>query len=192
MCTKPVLQDGCNYLYAAGPIIIPFGDYYIERGYVGVDITVAGKDYRIVNTHLEVKDPPTSPILQAAQAQELIATLAATTPPEKSLVVMGDTNSSPVDPIGGPYSQFMQSGYTDVWTLRPGTLPGFTCCQLEDLSNQKSHLYERVDLILSLDPLAGVKKPRVLGDVVSSKTPPQGRGLWPSDHGAVAATLKFD
>jgi hypothetical protein len=114
VCTKPVLQDGCNYLYAAGPIITPFGDYYIERGYVGVDITVAGKDYRIVNTHLEVKDPPTPPILQAAQAQELIATLAATTPPEKSLVVMGDTNSSPVDPIGGPCSQFMQSGYTVV------------------------------------------------------------------------------
>lgn len=192
VCTKPVLANGCNYLYALGPISTPYGDIYFERGYVGVDVTVSGKDYRIVNTHLEVKDPPVPPILQAAQAQELINTLTATMPAYKSLVVMGDTNSSPVDPYGGPYSQFVEGGYTDMWTLLPGRLPGFTCCQLGDLSNHKSVLYERVDLILSMDALAGAKKPRVLGDVVSSKTPPHGRGLWPSDHGAVTATLVFD
>ena len=56
----------------------------------------------------------------------------------------------------------------------------------------KSALYGRVDLILSLDALAGAEKPRVLGDVVSSRTPPHGPGLWPSDHGAVAATLVFE
>jgi hypothetical protein len=190
-CINPV-QDGCNYVAVLGPIPTPYGNVFFERGYVGVDVTVAGTDYRVVNTHLEVKDPPIPPDFQNAQAAELIGTLAATTPANKGLVVVGDINSSPVDPPNAPYGQFLEGGYTDVWTLRPGSLPGLTCCQLADLSNHKSILYERDDMIFSLDALAGVKQPRVLGDVVSAKTPPHGRGLWPSDHGAVAATLKFD
>jgi Endonuclease/Exonuclease/phosphatase family len=194
-CVYPE-ADGCNYVAALGPISTPYGNVYFERGYVGVDVTVAGKDYRVVNTHLEVKDPPIPSIYQNAQAQELIATLAATTPSDKSLVITGDINSSPADVHdqnnNPPYWQFLESGYTDVWTLRPGKDPGFSCCQLGDLSNHKSILYERDDMIFSLDALAGAKQPRVLGDVVSSKTSPPGRGLWPSDHGAVAATLVFD
>jgi hypothetical protein len=35
-------------------------------------------------------------------------------------------------------------------------------------------------------------KIRTLGDVVSSNTRPPGRGLWPSDHAAVAAGLRFE
>jgi hypothetical protein len=191
VCTKPILADGCNYYYALGPVTTPFGDTFIERGYVGVDVTVGGKDYRVVNTHLEDKTAVIPPVLQASQAQELIAALAATTPPERSLVVMGDMNSSPEDPPGAPYSQFIQSGYTDTWSLRPGSLPGFTCCQLEDLSNQTSLLDERVDLIFLLESPDKVKQALVLGAVVSAKTPPHGLGLWPSDHGSVAATIEF-
>ena len=200
VCTPPVQDagDGCNYnfLSVLGPIHTPYGNVYFERGYVGVDVTVAGKDYRVVNTHLEDKDPPIEPKWQNEQASELIGALATTTPSNKTLVVVGDINSSPADVPdqnnNPPYWQFLESGYTDVWTLRPGKDPGFSCCQLGDLSNHKSILYERDDMIFSLDALAGAKKPRVLGDVVSSKTPPHGRGLWPSDHGAVAATLVFD
>jgi hypothetical protein len=191
VCTKPV-ADGCNYFYALGPIATPYGDIFFERGYVGIDVTVGGKDYRVVNTHLEDKTALIPPVIQAAQAQELIATLAATTPSDKSLVVMGDINSSPVDPPGAPYSQFLQSGYTDVWTLRPGKLPGFTCCQQPDLANHNSLLDQRPDMIFTLVSPAKVNQARVLGDVVSAKTQPPGRGLWPSDHGSVAATLIFD
>jgi endonuclease/exonuclease/phosphatase family metal-dependent hydrolase len=191
-CTKPVLQDGCNYFAALGPITTPYGDAYIERGYVGVDVTVKGKNYRVVNTHLEVKDPPIPSVFQNAQAQELIATLAATTPSNKTLVVMGDINSSPEDTEEAPYGQFLAGGYTDVWTVRPSKRPGFTCCQLADLSNHRSNLYERVDMIFSLDSLVGVKKPYVLGKVVSSNTLSHKRRLWSSDHDAVAATLKYD
>jgi endonuclease/exonuclease/phosphatase family metal-dependent hydrolase len=108
--------EGVGYLCVIdrlGPVTTPYGDIFIERGYVGVDVTVGGKDYRVVNTHLEDKTAVIPPVLQAAQTQELISTLAVTTPPGRSLVVMGDMNSSPVDPPGAPYSQFVQSGYTD-------------------------------------------------------------------------------
>ena len=75
--------------------------------------------------------------------------------------------------------------------MRPGSVEGLTCCQLEDLSNHKSILYERVDLIFTMEPTQKIKKARVLGDKVSAKTPPHGKGLWASDHGSVAAGIEF-
>lgn len=201
--------DGCNY-QVVGTATLPDGSVLsIERGFVGVDITVDGTDYRFVDTHLEVQEPDgteLSAIIQAAQAQELIDTLGATTPPDKSLIVVGDINSSPDDPIiivpeplppgfppviVPPYTQLVEAGYTDAWTLRRGNKPGYSCCQLKDLSNHQSVLDERVDVIFSVDVPNRVKKARVLGARVSDKTPPPGQGLWPSDHGSVAADLRF-
>jgi len=171
--------------------LVDFGDFTFNRGYVAVDATVKGKEYRFVNTHLE---PSTFAQLQALQAQELIDTLASDSSSleDKSLIVVGDMNSSPQDQSGmSPYEKFVENGYIDAWTLRPGNAKGFTCCQQPDLSNRKSELYERIDMIFSLDALKKVKRARVLGDEVSSKTPPPGRGLWPSDHGSVSMGLKF-
>lgn len=208
-CLRPSL-DGCNYLYVA-QANTPAGPLNIERGFVGVDVTVGGRSYRFVDTHLEVREPdegnPLSRFYQAAQAAELIQTLALTTPPGTSLLVVGDINSAPEDltiprplpfpppfdqGIVPPYTQFVGSGYTDSWTLRPGNQPGLSCCQASDLSNHQSQHYERIDMIFSLDVPDGVKKARVLGSKVSDKTPPPGLGLWPSDHGSVAAELQFD
>jgi hypothetical protein len=97
-----------------------------------------------------------------------------------------------------PYMQMRLSGFTDAWRLRPGSgkgqgapLVGFSCCQYADLGNHKSELYERIDLIFSLQAPAKVKQARLLGESVSDKTPPEGQGLWPSDHASVAATLEF-
>jgi len=176
-----------------------------------VDLTVGERDYRFVNTHLEVQEPeegnPLSSVIQAAQAGELIQTLALTTPPGTSLIVVGDINSSPEDPIipgplplpppfdqgiVPPYTQFVWSGHTDAWTLRPGNVPGLSCCQDTDLLNHQSVHDERVDMIFSVDVPDRVEKARVLGSRVSDKTPPPGQGLWPSDHGSVAAELQFD
>ncbi len=210
-CANPSV-DGCNYAVAA-PANTPVGALEFLRGLVGVVLTVDGKDYRVVNTHLEVQQPdgtPASSIVQALQAAELIGTLAATTPPGVSLIAVGDINSSPDDPIFAnptqpnpfpppfdaliipPYAQLVGSGYTDAWTLRPGNLPGYSCCQDDDLLNHQSVLDERVDVIFSVEVPAKVKKARVLGAKVSDKTSPPGQGLWPSDHGSVAAELQFD
>jgi len=208
ICTK-ASADGCNYQVVATATLPGGTELAIERGFVGVDITIDEMDYRFVDTHLEVQRPDgteLSSIVQAAQAQELIGTLSATTPPGRALVVVGDINSSPDDElifvplplppgfppvIVPPYTQLVESGYTDAWNLRPGDLPGYTCCQDDDLSNHRSEHGERIDTIFSLDAPSQVKKARVLGSRVADKTPPAGLGLWPSDHGAVAAELRY-
>jgi hypothetical protein len=104
----------------------------------------------------------------------------------------------PVTEIVPPYRVLTDADFTDVWTLRPGTatgkgapLVGFSCCQYADLSNHKSDLYERVDLIFSGVAPKKVMNARLLGEVVADKTSPPGRGLWPSDHASVAAGLQY-
>jgi hypothetical protein len=198
-----VSADGCNYQVSASATSPVIGTINMLRGFVAVDVTVNGNDYRIVDTHLEQREPdpgnPYSRYFQTAQATELLGTLLLTTPPERRLMVLGDMNSAPEDqpiatpggPIFPPYMLFAGSGYTDSWTLRPGAVPGQTCCQAVDLSNHKSALYERVDLIWSLGAPAKVKQARVVGANVSDKTPPAGKGIWPSDHGGVAVDLNF-
>ena len=77
--------------------------------------------------------------------------------------------------------------YTDIWTLRPGKPPGFTCCEAADLSNGESMLYERIDVIFSLIPPERVKA-NVLNNNPEDKTP---SGLWPSDHATVVGRLFY-
>ena len=71
-------------------------------------------------------------------------------------------------------------------------MPGYSCWQQDDLSNHKSQLRERIDVIFSKEAPSKVKKARVLGAKVSDKTSPRGHGLWPSDHGSVAAEFQFE
>ncbi|MDX1374624.1 MAG: hypothetical protein R3357_03610 [Burkholderiales bacterium] len=201
ICVLPS-EDGCNYVTAA-PAGTPLGPVPILRGFVGVDATVNGVDYRVVNTHLENRDlvpgDPRARFFQSAQAFELLQALAVTTPAERRLVVLGDMNSAPEDavvqtPLGDivpPYLQFAGAGFTDAWTRRPGKVSGVTCCQAANLANHKSALYERIDLIWSRETPAKVKQARVVGADVSDKTPPAGQGIWPSDHGGVVAELQF-
>jgi endonuclease/exonuclease/phosphatase family metal-dependent hydrolase len=207
-------QQGCNYATVLPVAVeLPEGvlEVSFERGFVAVDATVEGKDFRYVATHLEVREPEpgnvVSRVFQTAQAAQLIGLLGATTPPGLTQIVVGDLNSSPEDePVPGPlplpppldqglpppYLQFVGAGYTDAWTLRPGALPGFTCCQAPDLLNPRSTLDERIDLIFASDAPTTVRQARVVGARVADKTPPPSPRLWPSDHGGVVATLEFD
>jgi hypothetical protein len=201
--------DGCNYAVLA-PTPLPAVPF-IPRGWVGVDATVDGKDYRFIDTHLEVQRPDgtdASSIVQALQAAELIQVLSATTPPGRSLIVVGDINSSSEDPlipgpwefpppfdqaIIPPYTQLVASGYTDAWTELPIPRPGFTCCQESDLLNKYSILDERIDVIFSADAPLSVRKGAVLGDTILAKTwSTWPTLLWPSDHASVAVELEFE
>ena len=210
LCGKPS-ADGCNYTVVASANS-PIGPISIERGWVGVDATIGNKKYRFVNTHLEVQRPDgsdASSIVQALQAAELIQVLAATTSPSRSLIVVGDINSSSEDPIIDnptqpnlfpppfdqiiipPYTQLVVSGYTDAWDfVEPADEPGFSCCQDADLRNPQSILDERIDVIFSIKVPKNVEETRVLGAEQQDKTLP-GPRLWPSDHGSVAAELEF-
>lgn len=203
-------EDGCNYhTIASAPL--PGGTVVdIQRGYVGVDATVNGKDYRFVNTHLEVRYPAPSqdaPLIQAAQATELLATLSAfPLPPKTRLMIVGDINSNPLNPVFQtsegwmaypPYMQFemgksilgeqISLPYTDIWPLRPGKSPGLTCCQVADLSNAHSALYERIDVVFTLKVPKRVKA-NVLDNGPKDKTP---SGLWPSDHASVVGRIQY-
>ncbi len=185
-CVRPS-DDGCNY-----EVVIAAGPFVIERGFVAVDAQVGDRAYRVANTHLEVKDPPVPDIVQTLQAQELIATLFATTPFERSLIVMGDINSAPSDPYPLPYAQFVDAGFTDTWLAQPqSNRVGATCCRAEDLSDQADTLTERIDMIFALDAPGKVRRADVLGVTIGAKTRPPAQGLWPSDHGAVAAGLRY-
>lgn len=197
LCPGFESDEGCNYqVFLQVPT--PLGPVDFARGFVAVDATVQGKDCRFVNTHLEIRQPdpanPASSFFQSAQAAELIGTLAATTPADRSLIVVGDFNSAPEDePVLGivpPYQRFVDAGYIDVWDALPGNRPGSTCCQEPDLLNHRSLLDERIDMIFSSDEPARVRAV-VVGDKVSDKTFPPGQGLWPSDHAGVWAQLQL-
>jgi endonuclease/exonuclease/phosphatase family metal-dependent hydrolase len=190
-CSK-VSVDGCNY-----DVDLPLGPLgSVKRGFVGVDATVNGDQYRFFNTHLEVEaGGPIPPEVQTAQALQLLTVVLGTTPQDVGLIVVGDMNSAPDDPavnqVLTPYMLFALAQMNDTWLQRPGGLPGLSCCQPEDLRNQQSLLTRRIDLIYSRELPAQVKDARVLGAVTSFKTSPAGLGLWPSDHATVAARLQY-
>lgn len=204
-CAKPSL-DGCNFI-AVAPVSIGGIPINIERGFVGVDATVGGEDYRFIDTHLEVKllgGNPQSAFLQPSQSTELWLAILDREVFDltKRLLVAGDFNSSPVDVLPGgvptAYQQLTNGvlingtplpfGLTDTWYLRPGKPPGWTCCELADLSNAPSIHDERVDIVFAYPAPAGKVKANVLDTEVKDKTQ---SGLWPSDHASVSVELTY-
>jgi endonuclease/exonuclease/phosphatase family metal-dependent hydrolase len=160
---------------------------------------VRGKDYRVVNTHLEqsqLGNDPTSAIFQSLQAVELVGTLLFTAPymsTGRKLILLGDFNSSPDDPIGDimpPYQIILGGGFEDVWDTNRFVSfdPGYTCCQDDDLANRRSLLDERIDLIFVRDA-SFQSYAFVVGRVPIFPLfwPPN----WASDHGGVFAKLVF-
>ena len=201
-------DDGCRYLTRPPDLVL--GDITISlvRGFLAVDVTIKGRQYRVFNTHLEQRllapNLPETRLLQVGQANELISTALATWSRwdglSKTVIIIGDINSDPRDrflepppePYLTPYEIFTFNGFTDTWTLRPHPRPGLTCCQDPDLTNGRSELYERIDMIFSLPMPSHVVDMKLLGNKKHDKTdPPPHGGLWPSDHAALAATLKF-
>ncbi len=168
---------------SAVAVVLNLGGIPIEfkRGFVAVDATVAKRTHRFVNTHLEVA--AFGPLVQGAQAQELIATLAAETLP---VILVGDFNVEPGDPV---YANLVNAGYQDAWVLRQGPFePGFTCCQSETLDNAASLHDRRIDFIFVGHDAVGPVQAETLGDEQTDRTP---SGLWLSDHAGVAAKIKL-
>jgi endonuclease/exonuclease/phosphatase family metal-dependent hydrolase len=193
-----ISEDGCNYTVVASVDGPGIGEIAIERGFVGVDAIVRGETYRIVNTHLEVyrliPDDPTTAIFQYLQSEELVGTLRETAPSGRKLILTGDFNSSPEDKpsnlIIPPYQVITDAGFSDIWNKNflHFNSNGFTCCQAEDLSNRKSELDDRIDIIFVNDPsfrsIAFVTGQVPLYPLL---IPPN----WASDHGGVFGWIKF-
>ena len=186
-----VSGDGCNFLtFVSAPT--PFGtSIAIERGFVVVDAVADGQPVRFVNTHLEIPELPV--IVQALQAAELIARVS-TLPlaPDAAVMVVGDINSAPTDApvvVGGavvvpPYLQ-LAARYADVWDVRPGEPPGFTCCTAS-LSSPEFGAFKRVDVIFAGGlPFAA----RAMNVGADDRT---AAGLWASDHLGVLGRVTFE
>lgn len=200
-----------NYSFNAG---FDLGGSTVEftRGYVMVPVTVKGRTYLFVNTHLETRlngDNPLGILYQFAQAAELAGTIAyanGTFFGDLPVVLVGDLNSdssdTPVEVPDGlgipfevlypPYQVFAGAGYIDTWLERQGRRDsGETCCHNELLVNPDENFYERIDHILFLDSsktsVLGPVQSEVINDSWKDKT---ASGLWQSDHGFVSASLK--
>ena len=176
--------------------VIPIGALSIEftRGLVAVDATVRGRTYRFVNTHLELADMVTAggELAQPLQAQQLIEELTDETLP---VILVGDFNSSPEYDDPSAYAMISETDFVDVWQRRifEGGDLGYTCCQDEDLRNEYSNLYERIDHIFVRNlheelpcSIVGPVFAFTLGDEPRDKTI---SGMWPSDHAGVVARL---
>ncbi|MCJ7558043.1 MAG: endonuclease/exonuclease/phosphatase family protein [Gammaproteobacteria bacterium] len=200
-----------NYSFNAG-FDLGGTTVYFTRGYVMVPVTVRGRSYLFVNTHLETRLNGSNPfgiVYQFAQALELAGTVDAANAAyfgDLPVILVGDLNSDPNDmpvdvPDGlgipfpvlyPPYQVFAGAGYTDTWLQRQGRRDsGETCCHDELLDNRKEHFYERIDHVLFRDSnesvVLGPVQSEVINDTWKDKT---ASGLWESDHGFVSASLK--
>ncbi len=173
-----------NTYEARVPIPMPDGKVIeLTRGFVAADVTLNGTQTLFVNTHLEIS--AFAPV-QVAQAAELLAFLA---PQSEPVILVGDFNSAaePLDTTE-TYDLIRDAGYTDAWTLRADpVVPGFTCCQDNDLRNPTSELSERIDVVWLLGVLPpGTPVVDVIGADAADRT---STGLWASDHAGVVATF---
>jgi endonuclease/exonuclease/phosphatase family metal-dependent hydrolase len=182
----------------------PGGPIVIERGWVSTVATVKGREYRIVNTHLEVSGNASFRIVQSLQALEFGATLDFLSADGRPQVVLGDFNSDdapgPVDcggfqPCFSGYEVMVAAGFADAWLAQGRNAgDGFTCCQDADLRNAESAHSERIDQVWARAAVDHFGRPevrgvraRVLGAEQDDRSHPD--GLWPSDHAGVSADL---
>lgn len=174
-----------NYVAFVGSMPIVF-----KRGFLVVTAKVHGEIFRFANAHLEVRENTVqvdgdTVAVQLLQAEELTNALKDERLP---VILVGDFNSSSMDPCGFAYSYIRDEGYADMWNHRVtgNCEQGYTCCQDENLSNPESALSERIDHIFfrNRSGCVGPVAARRVGHEPEDRT---GSGLWPSDHAGVVA-----
>jgi endonuclease/exonuclease/phosphatase family metal-dependent hydrolase len=168
--------------YAATvPVATPIGTFPLTRGWGSVDAAIGDRTLRFITTHLEVASSPDAETVQRQQAGELVAGPAATPLP---VAVAGDFNLRPGRPT---YRQLRDAGFDDAWTAaNPDGATGNTCCHGVSLSDPKSVLKRRIDLILTRGEIRATR-----AFVVGAEPEDFASGLWPSDHAGVVAELEL-
>ena len=158
----------------------------VYQGWSSVDVTVGGRVYRVVATHLAGQEVAE---IQVAQTRELLALLAGDSRP---MLLVGDFNSDAfgADPTRATatYGLVRDAEFGDSWSAPGREAPGLTCCQQPDLRNPQSTFNQRIDFIFGRNLPEGARPIRreVVGDRPGDRTP---GGLWPSDHGGVVTTF---
>lgn len=153
------------------------GPVSFTRGWTSIDYRhSADHVVRVVNTHLEVANPPVAGQVQLAQGIELLDLVAAAPHP---VIALGDFNSA-ADGSTTPTYAHLTSVLDDAWT-GPG---GPTCCQDERLDNAESQADEPIDLVLTRGSWQ-VRSVALVGDQPFQDVAPH----WASDHHGVVARL---
>jgi len=162
----------------------PTGLFTVTRGWCQADVTMGGRKFRVVTTHLDSDVE----IVREIQASEILAGPCATTLP---VVLIGDMNS---DGNGGAdgvaYQEYRAAGFADAWLAKHPSDAGITWGHDELLHNPvpfTNHLgaNERIDFVLYKGGETTDSSDRV-GEAAADF-----KGIWPSDHAGVVATLRM-
>lgn len=158
-----------------------------RRGWAAADLSLAGRRFRVVDTHLEAF----SDSHRLQQATELLAA-GGPVRGQKTVIVTGDINSDPTGATGADpaaYRKFTAAGLKDTWlAVRPRS-KGFSCCfKTETIMDSPPAPFDhRVDHVFAKGRLR-VLGGRVVGNDPANRT---STGLWPSDHGGAVMTLRL-
>jgi len=163
------------------------GTFTSDRGWTYVDASLAGRKFRFLNTHLEsfLEDP------RVKQAKELVAR-GGPARSKNPVILVGDLNSDPKNRTGASpvaYRTLIRAGFKDSWTQAKGRAPGLSCCLKRPTADDPPPFPgdHRIDHTLVKSPIRGLRA-KIVGNDPSNRT---STGLWPSDHGGVATTLRL-
>jgi endonuclease/exonuclease/phosphatase family metal-dependent hydrolase len=162
-------------------------------------VKVKGKDYRVINAHLEPADVlpgggvhPEIAYIQAKQLEDLLVVADAS---PHSVIMVGDFNSDDDGSTTATYQTVLDAGFVDSWLEGRPRGAGFTANQSPDLLNATTELFHRIDFIFYRDDFTkdggnfrGSVHAELIGEEQSDCTE---SGLWPSDHAGVAARLRI-
>ncbi len=152
----------------------------VERGWCAVDVAIRGRDFRFVCAHTEVE---TSPDIQAAQVEELLAGPAKARQP---VILVGDFNADALHRDGTyAYDLIPAAGFTDAWAkLNPLTpAGGLTWGHDAQLADPIRDFKWRIDFVF----YQGKGLLPVYAEVVDLTTGLALPPLWATDHAAVCA-----
>lgn len=167
-----------------------------DRGYQWVDVRAGSDRFRFINTHLEAF----SSDIAFAQASELLADAA---PTDRSVVLVCDCNSDPLDdsvkpfdtvPHKAPYELITDTaGFTDEWLEWAPAEEGWTSGLSETVDDPTADGFDhRIDMVFARTRSGSglpVDRGAVTGTDVADRDP--STGLWPSDHGGVVLRLRL-
>lgn len=158
----------------------PLGPRSFDRGWLYVDMSYQGREFRFANTHLEVESYAA---VQTRQAQEFIQIVNKGRP--GPVIAAGDFNSAADGSNTRSYA-ILTDYFADMWDeSRHGV--GLTCCQDGALENTESAYSVRIDLVLGKGKVSS-NWARVLPLPIEGA---QKLPLWGSDHGGVITQIRL-
>ena len=177
---------GANYK-AVLAVPTAIGTLDSTRGWVGADLSLQGKRFRFLNTHLEAF----SDDYRLRQAKELLRPRGPLHG-QPRVIITGDINSDPTGATGANpavYRRFIAAGLKDTWLSLKPLRPGFSCCfKTETIMDPPPAPFDhRVDHVFAKGKI-GVLAGWVVGNDPDNRT---ASGLWPSDHGGAVMALRL-